>query len=79
MELEDLGLNFRVDDDDEVIRKPGNEKAFSDNFFGLQTGLTMGSQTTEIERAENELEAMTGSFVMAANNRNVPTTEDEYF
>ena len=79
MELEDLGLNFRVDDDDEVIRKPGNEKAFSDNFFGLQTGLTMGSQTTEIERAENELEAMTGSFVMAANNKNVPTTEDEYF
>ena len=81
MELEDLGLTFRMNDEDEVVRKPGNEKAYSDNFVGLQSGLTTGSEseTTEIGRADNELEAMTGSFVMDANNRNVPTNEDEYF
>ena len=65
------------EDGDEI--KTGIGKAHSDNFAGPQaSNLTTGSQTEIDRRDDNELEAMTGSFLHDANNKN-SQIEDEYF
>ena len=85
---EDLQLNFRYEgeSDAEKKRSGGFGKANSDNFetyqrkaFANSNDVTTEDQTEIDRRSDNELEAMTGSFVLEATNRNIPTNEDEYF